>query len=48
MVWGLHDAARKERLMILVSKFDHCLNDLLYRYRTGEPMTNVVDKRLVY
>ncbi|MCP5367949.1 MAG: formyltetrahydrofolate deformylase [Hyphomicrobiales bacterium] len=36
MVWGLYDAARKERLLILVSKFDHCLNDLLYRYRTGE------------
>ncbi|MCB2102589.1 MAG: formyltetrahydrofolate deformylase [Rhodobacterales bacterium] len=36
MVWGLHDAKRKERVMILVSKFDHCLNDLLYRYRTGE------------
>lgn len=36
MVWGLHDADRKERVLILVSKFDHCLNDLLYRYRTGE------------
>ena len=36
MVWGLHDAERKERVLILVSKFDHCLNDLLYRYRTGD------------
>ena len=36
MVWGLHDAKRKERVLILVSKFDHCLNDLLYRYRTGD------------
>lgn len=36
MVWGLHDAARKSRLLILVSKADHCLNDLLYRYRTGD------------
>jgi formyltetrahydrofolate deformylase len=36
MVWGLHDAGRKERLLILVSRFDHCLNDLLYRYRTGD------------
>ena len=36
MVWGLHDGDRRERVMILVSKFDHCLNDLLYRYRTGE------------
>lgn len=36
MVWGLHDAHRKERVLIMVSKFDHCLNDLLYRYRTGD------------
>lgn len=36
MVWGIHDASRKERLMILVSRADHCLNDLLYRYRTGD------------
>jgi formyltetrahydrofolate deformylase len=36
MVWGLHDAGRKARLLILVSKADHCLNDLLYRFRTGD------------
>ncbi|NVK17581.1 MAG: formyltetrahydrofolate deformylase [Methylocystaceae bacterium] len=36
MVWGIHDAMRKQRLLVMVSKFDHCLNDLLYRYRTGE------------
>jgi formyltetrahydrofolate deformylase len=36
MVWGLHDCTRKERVLILVSKADHCLNDLLYRYRTGD------------
>ncbi len=36
MIWGIHDSRRKERVMILVSKFDHCLNDLLYRYRTNE------------
>ncbi len=35
MTWAIHDAARKARVLILVSKFDHCLNDLLYRYRTG-------------
>ena len=35
MDWKLHDASRKSRVLILVSKFDHCLNDLLYRYRTG-------------
>ncbi|MGE5146232.1 MAG: formyltetrahydrofolate deformylase [Candidatus Eiseniibacteriota bacterium] len=36
MEWSFHDAARKPRVVILVSKFDHCLNDLLYRYRTGD------------
>jgi formyltetrahydrofolate deformylase len=36
MVWGLFDANRKERLLIMVSRLDHCLNDLLYRYRTGD------------
>jgi formyltetrahydrofolate deformylase len=35
MIWKIHDGSRKSRLLILVSKFDHCLNDLLYRYRTG-------------
>jgi formyltetrahydrofolate deformylase len=35
MTWNIVDAERKARVLILVSKFDHCLNDLLYRYRTG-------------
>lgn len=35
MTWRMIDAARKTRVLVLVSKFDHCLNDLLYRYRTG-------------
>ena len=35
MDWAIHDLARKPRVLILVSKFDHCLNDLLYRWRTG-------------
>lgn len=26
----------RERTAILVSKYDHCLNDLLYRHRTGQ------------
>ena len=36
MVWQLSDSARKKRLIILVSKQDHCLNDLLHRWRSGE------------
>jgi formyltetrahydrofolate deformylase len=35
MIWKLHDGNRKARVVILVSKFGHCLNDLLHRYRTG-------------
>ena len=31
MDWQLHDARRKARLMVLVSKQGHCLNDLLFR-----------------
>ncbi len=36
MSWRLQDAARKQRLVVMVSKAGHCLNDLLYRWRTGE------------
>ena len=33
--WQLHDLAVKPRVLILVSKFGHCLNDLLYRHSIG-------------
>ncbi len=36
MVWQLSDSDRKKRLIIMVSKQDHCLNDLLHRWRSGE------------
>ncbi len=35
MDWQLHDAARKPRVLIMVSKIGHCLNDLLFRYKSG-------------
>jgi len=35
MDWELHDADRKIRALIMVSKFDHCLNDILYRVQIG-------------
>jgi len=35
MDWRIHDLGRRQRVLILVSRFDHCLNDLLYRMRTG-------------
>src|SRR5271167_1263198 len=31
MEWGLHDTAVQPRVLIMVSKAGHCLNDLLYR-----------------
>jgi formyltetrahydrofolate deformylase len=36
MEWQLSDSSQKKRLVILVSKQDHCLNDLLHRWRSGE------------
>jgi formyltetrahydrofolate deformylase len=36
MNWALRARSDKRRVMILVSKFDHCLTDLLYRWRIGE------------
>jgi formyltetrahydrofolate deformylase len=35
MTWQLHDVAVRPRLLVLVSREGHCLNDLLYRWRTG-------------
>ncbi|KQV27226.1 formyltetrahydrofolate deformylase [Massilia sp. Root335] len=32
---ALQDARRKPRVLIMVSKIGHCLNDLLFRYRSG-------------
>ncbi len=36
MQWQLTEPEHQTRVAIMVSKYDHCLNDLLYRYRTGE------------
>lgn len=35
MTWQMDDAGERMRVLILVSKFGHCLNDLLFRHRTG-------------
>jgi formyltetrahydrofolate deformylase len=36
MQWQMYDTAVLPRVLIMVSKFDHCLEDLLYRKRIGE------------
>jgi formyltetrahydrofolate deformylase len=34
--WNLHDTDDRRRVVVLVSKEDHCLADLLHRWRRGE------------
>ncbi len=34
--WTIQDQSTPRRVLLLVSKFDHCLADLLYRWRIGE------------
>ncbi len=41
MTWQLSDSAIKKRLVILVSKQDHCLDDLLHRWRSGELLVDI-------
>jgi formyltetrahydrofolate deformylase len=36
MNWAMHDTAVRPKVMIMVSHLDHCLEDLVYRQRTGE------------
>jgi len=36
MAWTMRPEAQKRRVAILVSRFDHCLVDLIYRWRSGE------------
>ncbi|AUI51257.1 formyltetrahydrofolate deformylase [Arthrobacter crystallopoietes] len=42
MSWELDRHGAKRRVMIMVSKFGHCLNDLLFRARTGELPVEIV------
>ena len=36
MDWSLHGTAQPMRVLLMVSKYDHCLSDLLYRHHKGE------------
>ena len=42
MTWRLVDASARQQALILVSKYGHCLNDLLFRADTGELAIDVV------
>jgi formyltetrahydrofolate deformylase len=36
MTWSVRPADQLKRVALMVSRFDHCLVDLLYRWRSGE------------
>jgi formyltetrahydrofolate deformylase len=42
MQWALSDSAQKKRVLLLVSRIDHCLVDLLYRWKSGELPCDIV------
>ena len=42
MDWKLRAPGHRQRVLMMVSKFDHCLGNLLYRARTGELAMDVV------
>ncbi|MBW6525098.1 formyltetrahydrofolate deformylase [Sphingomonas sp. RHCKR47] len=42
MDWALHDVGEPMRIVIAVSRFGHCLNDLLHRWSTGALPVQIV------
>jgi formyltetrahydrofolate deformylase len=42
MDYNFHDEAAKMKVVIMVSRFGHCLNDLLYRWRIGALPIDIV------
>jgi formyltetrahydrofolate deformylase len=42
MIFEFHDEAVKMKVVIMVSRFGHCLNDLLYRWRIGALPIDIV------
>ncbi|GAA6150453.1 MAG: formyltetrahydrofolate deformylase [Pseudomonadota bacterium] len=51
MDWGINDTAQRIKVLLMVSNFGHCLNDLLYRWRIGAlpvDIVGVVSNHLTY
>jgi formyltetrahydrofolate deformylase len=42
MTWALHDVGTRPKVLIMVSKLEHCLADLLFRWRLGELKMDIV------
>ena len=41
MGWHVHDIKVRPRVLIMASRDEHCVNDLLYRYRTGALLMDI-------
>jgi formyltetrahydrofolate deformylase len=42
MKWSIRAESERKRVALLVSRFDHCLVDLIYRWRSGELAMDIV------
>ena len=42
LTWSVRDQLQRRKVLLMVSKWDHCLGDLLYRHRIGELPMDVV------
>lgn len=42
MQWAMHDMRERAKVLLMVSRLDHCLRDLLYRWRIGELPIEIV------
>ena len=42
MTWRLWDSTERKRVVVLVSRYDHCLYDLLWRWSRGELEAEIV------
>ncbi|HLP70912.1 MAG TPA: formyltetrahydrofolate deformylase [Rhizobium sp.] len=42
MDWDMHDASERMKVLLMVSRFGHCLNDLLYRWKIGALPIDIV------
>ena len=51
MDWAIHDGTAKMKVLLMVSNFGHCLNDLLYRWRIGAlpiEIVGVISNHMTY
>ncbi|WP_299839640.1 formyltetrahydrofolate deformylase [uncultured Paracoccus sp.] len=49
--WAIHDPSVKAKVLLMVSNFGHCLNDLLYRWQIGAlpiEIVGVVSNHMTY